>query len=320
MPTKFPEQIVPNTYGGLGTSIDVQDKLVSISETSDTPPLQVHEGRLSRYVVTIKNPDKEFVSTSIPAEDVRALAADIEVLNAELLRYEADDELSASSAKVATSPESSAPTSISASAPNVTLQFGKFAGKTPLQVLAEDPANKEQLLWTKSLLEKNLEKFPKNKTTIDSINYAISLLESGSINSADTSANDASNSGGKKCIVYNQPIHTGRSASSGDGFYTVTGIKITCFFGRKYPWQVEISSCEAPVTKGAKGDMQVEFSKRRNSKCLKINLSRHDWHKISLFMEANLDRFENANYPTLYERSRKILKSNIETYRSSSKS
>ncbi len=57
--------------------------------------------------------------------------------------------------------------------------LGEFRGKTPAQVLSENPENVDKLLAQKAQLSANLSRYPKNQEQIDGIDQAISLLENG---------------------------------------------------------------------------------------------------------------------------------------------
>lgn len=57
--------------------------------------------------------------------------------------------------------------------------IGEFRGKTPAQVLTEDPENVDKLLKQKEQLSANVSRYPKNQDQIDAIDEAITLLENG---------------------------------------------------------------------------------------------------------------------------------------------
>ena len=57
--------------------------------------------------------------------------------------------------------------------------IGEFRGKTPAQVLTEDPESVDKLLKQKEQLSANVARYPKNQDQIDAIDEAISLYENG---------------------------------------------------------------------------------------------------------------------------------------------
>lgn len=63
----------------------------------------------------------------------------------------------------------------------VTLRSGDMKGRTPAEILKNDPTKVQELNRTKAYLERNLSAYPKNQEVIDAIDDALFLLDTGKL-------------------------------------------------------------------------------------------------------------------------------------------
>lgn len=71
----------------------------------------------------------------------------------------------------------------------VTLRSGDMKGRTPAEILTNDPTKIQELNRTKAYLERNLSTYPKNQEVIDAIDDALFLLDTGKLEDKKVNSN-----------------------------------------------------------------------------------------------------------------------------------
>lgn len=296
---RYPKQLF--CVWGNNVSLDATCELVAPRNDSDTPPLQMHEGNMSRFVFTILNHNSNpptALKTNIPATDIPYLEHMVEAA------FRKKESLKAEPV-VHTEAKNSSP------AYSTTIPFGKFKGTTPASVLISNPNDKTELSGTAQFMRSNASKYPANLKIAEAIEEAIKLLDSGKLSAESSSAVVVPES---SMVVYKEDIHYGRAATA-DGYREVTGIEIVCNLRNRYPWTVKINSLEAPVNKASDGKSVPELSKARNRKNASINLSDKDWLMIMNRLRRTVEMFEEKNFNAMFTRADDIAKSNREAAR-----
>lgn len=287
---KYPRQIF-DAFGNK-VSINIEDKLIAPKSESTTPPLEMHEGSLSRFVVTLLDmtggAKTSYVNANIPAKDVPGIEMETEAL------FVKD---AIASSKSAGGNEACYTTQ---------LPWGDHKGKTPAAVLIENPAAAESLENMKSLLNQNAGKYPNNLKVVKAIEQAIAKMKEGTLNAGESSSSE-----GELAVIYDKNYKY-KGKESADGYRQIYGIQISHKMGNKYPWSVRITNCEAPLEKKADGATTPIMSKSRNQKSAQINLSKEDWAYIVYRMSNNMKMFERENYGELSSRASKIEWENIQ--------
>lgn len=290
MAVKYPRQIF-DAFGNK-VSINIEDRLVAPKNESTTPPLEMHEGSLSRFVVTLLDMSSgsktSYVNANIPARDIPGIMKGTELC---FLK-------GAIAAKQAGGATEECYT--------VQLPWGDHKGKTPAAVLIENPEAEESLANMKNLLSQNVSKYPNNAKVIKAIEQAIQKKKDGKLNPDSVTSSD-----GELTVIYDRNYKY-KGKESADGYRQIYGIQISHKSGNKYPWSVRITNCEAPLEKKGDGTVNPIMSKSRNPQSATINISNDDWAYLTYRMSENLRMFESANYGELSSRSQKLEWDNIQ--------
>ena len=120
---------------------------------------------------------------------------------------------------------------------------GRHKGKTPAQVL-EETGDLDILRSEKNFLKQNVDRFPKNKAIIDSINKAAIAFKNGTPIKSD----------GPISLYHSDSRSVGNSDEN--GMKRIYGIDITFFKGK---FNVTIHNCKAPVDKEPNGSLRVRM-------------------------------------------------------------
>ena len=257
--------------------IDAQLSVPDNSADSKNMPLEMHSG-FSRFKVTLIKKTQEnssFVFANIPANDVPFIfektKAAINVLtNGNVNSSAVNDNLS--------------PAYIER------FNMGNLKGKTPAQVLLENPDNKAELIKQGEFLSKNAEKFPANKKMIEAIKDAINLQKNGKL--VDTKTDKPSG----LIEIYNEPMKPLKSKTNEKGYNMVYGIKVICDTSKKLPFYIEIMNCYAPLEVTSTGTLNPKMKEAENIEKFYMNLTEKDWYKIIDRINKTIVNFEMINF------------------------
>ena len=170
---------------------------------------------------------------------------------------------------------------------------GKLKGKSPAEVLLEDPNNKELLNSQYSFLKKNVAKFPKNKEQMDAIVEASKLLNNGKLSEKNV----------KKAVIvpiYAPGFRPLRSRTRDDGKSFIYDIKINWYIDTDNPVVIEVSNFYAPVVQTEAGLLNVKVKEKDSENKCKISLSPEAWMDVIYDIKAQMRAFEICNYSNAY--------------------
>lgn len=244
------------------------------SDTNLEPPLTIYREGLSRFVFNIINEDKSVTVGNVPVGDIADIVARTEAIMPLQVSAELDDQ----TAKATKS-----------KAYTVKFSSGKLKGRTPAEMLMEDPKNEEVLRNQFDWLKQNLSRYPKNKEQMDAINDAVLLFRNGQLDGKAVSAT--------KCYsIYDAPMKPsdGLHKPKENGNRFIYRIQISWNLGAKNPIQIEIVNFFAPVRKDeTTGMINVLASQKEDEKKNVWNMSTRAWNNCLDKMTANMRRFEN---------------------------
>ena len=163
-------------------------------------------------------------------------------------------------------------------------------GQTPLQILKDDPSQKDHLLDHKKFLEDNLEKYQGNRPQIEAIDAAVKLLEMGNI--ADVAAGPST--AGVIPIYKPSPRPLIRKKNEETGLCPVKEISIDWHLGDNSPVEVTILTYDAPVKQNDSGMVMPEKSKAVNSSSYNFRMSDIQWSNCIYNMQLAMRRFEDS--------------------------
>lgn len=273
----YPKQIFC-VWGGNQSSLSATFDLQKPKETGAVPPLQMHEGNLSRFTLTLLDTSTgatlPFIA-NIPATDIPVISKKTDI--ALLLK------------------EQYAPAENSSSLSDCytqKLRFGKFKGKTPAEVLLSDPSVKSEMEGTRDLLQKNVEKYPANKMLVNAIDEAIMLFEAGELQEQNAKSN-VQNS----MTIYHKEYKSTRRANP-KGLYLCYNISVVCQYDMDYSWQIRIDNYFAPSVNG-----KIDHKKAEGRKSASIRLTDDDWALCVNQFESLKNMYEAKCFPELLERA-----------------
>lgn len=167
---------------------------------------------------------------------------------------------------------------------------GKMKGKTPFQVLAENPQAIVDLNSQYAWLEKNLEKHPNNKLQMDAISEAIELFNAGKISLGDASVGNNLTFG--TIPLYEPTPRTLMRQVDEEGLYPVYEVGINWHIGERFPVEIRVKRYKAPVTKSETGAINPQRSEAQDIEENNFRLTSNQWFECIHLMEANMQRFE----------------------------
>lgn len=197
-----------------------------------------------------------------------------------------------------TESDENAPTS---PAYTVKMTAGKFKGRTPAEVLAEDPANKNDLSNHYKWLKQNLEKYPKNKTVMEALSDACALFNNGELKTDSVKSS--------VCIpIYASGMRPDQYNPREDGMCFTFDIKISYYIGSDYPVSVEIQNYYAPIAKKQNGQLNVLASQmdRNTYKSVKMDLSMDEWLEVLYDTKTAMRLFEDQVGPACIRDAERI--------------
>ncbi len=310
MAVDYPKQLFC-IWGGKKSSLSATFELVAPKKEGNTPPLEMHEGNLSRFALTLLDTStgstKSFIA-NIPAHDIDVIYAKTYVAltkNALYLPVKAPKPQTEESADVGFEEEYSL-------CYTQQIRVGTFAGKTPAEILLSDGSQKEKLQSTQNWLEENLSKYPNNAQTIEAIKQAIMLYDIGELHPRKAPSNvvEMPDNQGNYTVYHREFKSTRRTNSK--GYRLCYNIDISMQQGMRYPWLVTITNYFSPQ----KGDT-VDQKICEDKQVAKIRITDDDWLAAIGIMKRSQMFFELINFQPLFRRAEELTKKQIEDYNNS---
>lgn len=274
---KYPRQILslkrPETVLGIDAYL---------SAPTEESPLELHDG-FSRFVVAIVDTKQGCQpAANIPARDLPGI------------QFRAKHALNKYYEVQGIEPEGD--TEVVSSAYTEKIFLKPFSGKTPAEILIENPANKAELERIRDeVLVKNAAKYAANRKQITAINEAIDLLNSGNLTGKDIKVNKT-----KPFIIYSAD-HKFKSTKNEKGYNLVYSINITCDVTRNYPFIVTITNLFAPVETLPDGTKNVVLAKAEDKKVAQFRMTDAEFASMVGIMSTVKSSFEKMIFKTQYE-------------------
>lgn len=253
---------------------------------AEEPPLSMP--RYSRFGLTIfdKKEDKSnILFANIPAQDVFLIKKKTDIAVERLLEPRAG-----------AAPTVETDGASTGKAFTVSLMDNKFRGKTPGQVIQENPADESELRRIQTWLQANVAKYPRNQEQIDAINDALSMLKNGGTAAADAAAAPA-----QGFEIYSSEFKylTSRKDEQGRPLIYQVGIMFEPR-NEKSPVSVRLVNYHAPVViqKGQRSEIQQSGATPRFSAT--FNMTMAEWYAAIAIAEANLNSFISSNFAQQY--------------------
>lgn len=266
-----PKQIVGINH--LDCTFAIQNELTKAEGIDRNEPLNLHHNKFSRFPIVIIDKDSHPVSANISARDM------ISIIQKSKFLFNKELELSCTPNEE----------SLDSLAYTVRFSSGEFKGKTPAEVLAENPDNTKKLNIQYEFLKKNLGKYPKNRIQMDAIIDAAKLLKANKLQKKmrKTISSFPIYASGLRPLVRRQ-----RESSNGGVVSFVYQLWIHWNFEAEAPVCLEIENFWAPVIKTEIGLLNVKAENKESSRKLSINFTLEEWTWIMHEVESNIHIFE----------------------------
>lgn len=261
-------------------------------EPAGDSPLKFYNETFSRFPFTIIA-NKKYATANIPVKEIP------NIIKRSNKVYDIDIERSLTPVSTPTNSNAGSQGSVQNS-PAFTVQItsGIFKGKTPAQVLLENPNNLDKLgnqfNWLKSNLGKNPQYEEGNKKQMFAIKEAKELFVAGKLIQQEVNIQPAQ-SNFQSFVIYDSGVRPKYRNKREDGMSFIYSVKISWILGNKYPVNIEISNFYAPVVERENGLLNVQVASKDPKSEVKntIKLSTSDWENILYMMQANMRTFEN---------------------------
>lgn len=142
-------------------------------------------------------------------------------------------------------------------------------GKTPAQILMNNPDGRKNLMETANWLHKNMDRHEGNRKQFDAIREAIELFDAGKLTSISTKDSSCAD-----ITVYSAPVRT-LSQKNKNNKNLVYDLRVTCNPQRNYPYTIRITNYYAEC----KGILPVTGT-IENKQDISMSLSESDWEDI----------------------------------------
>lgn len=289
----------------------IQNELVKAECQDGAEPLKFYS-HFSRFPIVIINAERKATTANIPVGDIPNIVA---LTN---FAHTKDMEMAFMPKMVAPTASSGGDEDLSNNIAFTTvLTLGNgLKGKTPAQLILEDANNTQKLNNQYKWLKENIDKNPKfkdnNLKQMEAIAEAGRLYKAGKLTADVAASATVSTPAGQSIVLYETGMRPLIRRKRPDGKCFVYEAKIEWVLGNKYPVNVEIQNYYAPVTKDAKGLLNVKASEKDSVVRNLMRLSASDWEYVMYMIQTNMRTFENAMGNFAYKTATEAAKANRE--------
>lgn len=262
----------------------VLNELAVPTVENGSEPLLFHHETFSRFRVVLINAENKSAVANIPVNDLPGIFEAVRMKN--FMRYMPRPAVKGENGgEPSTGP-----------AYTVRIASGSLRGRTPAELLMENPEKNKPLLENQAhWLEQNLKQYPRNQVQIDAIKEALELYQNGKLKK-DAAAPVADSN-----TIYKTGMRPLVRRKRDDGKSFVYEIEITWREGMPKPVEIEIRNYYAPVVTRENGMLNV-LAKEKDSEIRNIfSLSVEDWFWFEHMAEAQIRTFEDLHAPEAYK-------------------
>lgn len=289
---KYPKQIdsvIRKNKTGIKT-LGFDAELFLPSEEENISPLEMHSG-FSRIVLSLidkKNDDNVIVpKANIPAKEIDYIKKKTEIVLEIMMQKKY---LPLNQVKQATKKENCELNS--SVAYEVKLVDRNFKGKTPAEVLIENPDNAKRLIDIRKWLTDNLKSYPKNQEQINAIDNALDLLDMGKLSLSTIKVANTTND---EIKIYSSGYKFRRKQND-KGHNEVYTLDVICDTAKDYPFAITIMNCFAPVVTDKSGLKNIQMTQATDIKKATILLNEAEWYKAIAYASKIINYFEATNF------------------------
>ena len=269
-------------------TFSVKSCLAQAKSVNDQSPLKIYDQRFARYELTIidykSNDQKKFVVSNIRVREMEDLV--------QRTRYAFRAEMDEQYAPKPVAEGNGGSAEMSGPAFTVKIRNGRLAGKTPAEVLFENPNGASDLRSQVEFLKSHLDKYPGNRVQIEAIEQALSLQAGGAFAAS-----------GQAQVVNRQirlypaaPVTPPKALTHKPcegGMYPAHECEIYWHVGDMRPVEVRIKNYRVPVDKKGDGRIVPDRSKAVFDVPPKsMRLSEAEWMECLRAIRTDMRNFE----------------------------
>lgn len=263
----------------------VQKKTFSVearfSDPDESHPLEIMGSKFSRFVFAIIS-DGNAISANIPVNLLPDIRRRTDYAMTRQLNQESHQAVGGNSPAFTTQ-----------------FRFGPLSGKTPAQVIAEDPEGKDKLTNQYLILQQQLARYPGNQKLMDAIDDAFkqtpATLKAKTIPPFNISLLSI---GCRPLIRKKRP----------DGFCPCYEASAVWNSAMNYPVTVTIQRYYAPVVTLNTGVLNVQLARKEQStaETKQFSMMASDWLYVVRQMESSRDLFEMLHAKDAFDNAMKM--------------
>ena len=312
--TKYPDQVASIKHSSASgyKTLAIRGILTLATAENGYNPLEVYQDggkERSRFEITVietgTGTPAKIASYNIPIADLAGIFKQSDL--AQQLDF-FQKYMPAKVEKVNASPTSESNGSFEA-AYTTKIKNGKLAGKTPSEVLKEDPSGqslKQQREW----LEKNLDKYPGNRQQIDAIDAAFAALKAGALSGSSSSSSSLVPEAKTKIPLYESM--KGSPYKGDNDIHECKECRINWVLGNNNPVEVEIVSYKAPLRTNAEGKINIDRSRKTDELKCQMFLNSAEWNDCIRRIKTTMRQFEALHCRDVFQDSRDAFLRNLE--------
>ena len=269
--------------------LSVETHLSLPDEKSSASPLEAPG--YSRFKLTIidkTGPKPVFPFANIPERDVCAISKATDTAYEKKVMHEASQQAANAAAG-------------GSAAYTARFHLGNNKGRTPADILIEDPGKREALLKDREYLKERVGKFTQNQVIIDGIDDAVALLDAGKLAKAGASGYMP-----PVITIYDKKYKflTSESAKDSEGRCRIYSISMRCDLSRKYPFVVEVENAMGFVNPTKTGGSAVDMQSLINREKAAMHLTDGEFVGLAAALEGNYKAFQHAVFMSQYEKAK----------------
>ena len=254
----------------------IRSALTGIPESSAKAPLRMHEDNMSRYIMQISSCGenaKNCVIANIPAESIAAIY--LKTQTAMVLK----EEFKSQADKYTEQPDCY----------KAEIPFGKYKGRSPADILSNDPKAKTEIIKISDYLNSNIDKYPGNIKLVNAISETLALFESGNLHPNTITT---------QYPLYCQQYRT-TSIQNSRNEYLAYCVSLDCLYKHyEHPWMLSIENAY----------LKTKSDKWSDASGLTSNIfsfTDDEWLTVIDKAYSITKMWESSVFPEMFERSQK---------------
>lgn len=272
----------------------LQFALSAPSPNDKTPVLCIH-GQYSRFILTLidnTGSNRNILKVNIKADEVPHLFRQYELASAAKFNHKNQPKVSTGDVKDR------------CPAFETKIRAGEMKGRTPGEILMEDPNKANELSRHRQWLSEHTTQYPKNVEIISAIDDAMFLLSTNQL--AAKASNSSAGNSSTSATIFKEDFKYMSSGASEPNMKTGVKVHATCEFEDQFPWKFYIENSDVPMYNG-----KPNWNQAKNKRMGVIRLTDMEMDCLIYRMRSLMQLFESYIFADAY----KFVQSNQNAWR-----